>query len=65
MVFQVGITNSAGTPFFRKRGAGCIKKGAVSPFFLKKEAIAPFSREIGFPAEKIIPKCTAQDFLRY
>ncbi len=52
----------AGTPFFRKRGAGYIKKGAgspfflkkgaIAPFFLKKGAIAPFLREIGFPAKK-------------
>ena len=46
-VFPVGITNLAGTPFFRKRGAGCIKKGAGAPFFLKKGAIAPFLRERG------------------
>ncbi len=64
-VFPVGITNLAGTPFFRKRGAGCIKKGAGAPFFLKKGTIAPFLREIGFPAKKIIPKCTDRDFLRY
>jgi hypothetical protein len=64
-VFPVGITNLAGTPFFRKRGAGCNKKGAGAPFFLKKGAIASFLREIGFPAKKIIPKCTDQDFLRY
>jgi hypothetical protein len=42
----------AGTPFFRKRGVGCIKKGAGATFFLKKGAIAPFLREIGFPAKK-------------
>ncbi len=54
-IFPVGITNLAGTPCFRKRGAGCIKKGAI----------APFLREIGFPAKKIIPKCTDRDFLRY
>jgi hypothetical protein len=54
-VFPVGITNLVGTPFFRKRGAGCIKKGAG----------APFLREIGFPAKKIIPKCTDRDFFRY
>ncbi len=64
-VFLVGITNLAGTPFFHKRGAGCIKKGANAPFFLKKGASAPFLREIGFPAKKIIPKCTNRDFLRY
>jgi hypothetical protein len=34
-VFPVGITNLAGTPFFRKRGAGCMKKGAGAPFLLK------------------------------
>ncbi len=65
MVFPVGITNLAGTPFFRKMGAGCIKKGAGAPFFLKKGAIAPFLREIGFPTKNIIPKCTDRDFLRY
>ncbi len=64
-VFPVDFSNLAGTPFFRKRGAGFIKKGAGAPFFLKKGAIAPFLREIGFPAKKIIPKCTDQDFLRY
>jgi hypothetical protein len=48
-VFPVGITNLAGTPFFRKRGAGCIKKGAGAPFFLKKGAPAPFLREKGVP----------------
>ncbi len=31
----------AGTSFFRKREAGCVKKGAGAPFFLKKGARAP------------------------
>jgi hypothetical protein len=51
--------------FSAKGGAGCIKKGADAPFFLKKGAIASFLREIGFPAKKIIPKYTDRDFLRY
>ena len=62
---SVGITSLAGTPFFGKRGAGCIKKGAGAPFFLKKGASAPFLREKGVPAKKMIPKCTDQDFLWY
>ena len=49
----------------RKRGAGCIEKGAGAPVFLKKGAGAPFLREKGVPAKKVIPKCTDQDFLRY
>jgi hypothetical protein len=64
-VFPVGITNLAGTPFFRKRGAGCIKKGACAPFFLKKGASAPFLREKGDPTKKMMPKCTDRDFLWY
>ncbi len=64
-VFLVGITNLAGTPFFRERGAGCIKKGAGAPFFLKKGASAPFLREKGVPTKKMIPKCTDRDFLQY
>ncbi len=64
-VFLVGITNLAGTPFFRKRGASCIKKGASASFFLKKGASAPFLREKGVPVKKMIPKCTDQDFLWY
>ena len=51
-VFPVGITNLAGTPFFRKRGAGSMKKGAGAPFFLEKGAGAPFLREKGVPAKK-------------
>ncbi len=65
LVFPVGVTNLAGNPFFRKRGAGCIKKGAGAPFFLKKRASAPFLKEKGVPAKKMIPKCTDRDFLRY
>jgi hypothetical protein len=37
----------------------------VPPFSLKKRASAPFLREKGVPAKKMIPKCTDQDFLRY
>jgi hypothetical protein len=49
----VGILASlAGTPFFRKRGAGCIKKGASAPFFPQKRAYASFLREKGVPAKK-------------
>ncbi len=59
------MTSLMGTPFFRKRGAGCIKKGAGAPFSLKKGALAPFLREKGVPAKKLIPKCTDRDFLRY
>jgi hypothetical protein len=29
----VGITSLAGTPFYCKKGAGCIKKGVSAPFF--------------------------------
>jgi hypothetical protein len=36
-------------------GAGPLKKGAMTPLSWKK----------GFPAKKIIPKCTDQVFLRY
>jgi hypothetical protein len=53
----------AGIPFFRKRGAGCIEKGACAPFFLKKGASAPFLREIEFPAKKIVLKCTGIDMV--
>jgi hypothetical protein len=54
-----------GTPFFRKRGAGSIKKGAGAPFFPQKGVSAPFLMEKGVPAKIMIPKCTDQDFLRY
>jgi hypothetical protein len=63
--FPAKITSLAGTPFFRKRGAGCIKKGPVPPFSLKKGALAPSLREKGVPAKKMIPKCTDRDFLWY
>jgi hypothetical protein len=59
---SVGITSLAGTPFFRKRGAGCIQKGAGAPFFPQKGGQL---REKGVPAIKMIPKCTDQDFLWY
>jgi hypothetical protein len=62
---SVGITSLAGTPFFRKRGAGVSKRGPLPPFSLKKGASAPFLREKGVPAKKIIPNCTDQDFLWY
>jgi hypothetical protein len=64
-VFPVGITNLTGTPFFHKRGAGCIKKGACAPLFLKKGTSATFLREKGVPAKKMIPKCTDRDFFWY
>ncbi len=51
--------------FSTKGGLAVSKRGLVPPFFLEKGAIAPFLREIGFPAKKIIPKCTDQDFLWY
>jgi hypothetical protein len=38
---SVGITSLAGTPFFRKRGAGCIKKGAIAPFSPHKGGKCP------------------------
>jgi hypothetical protein len=62
---SVGITSLAGTPFFRKRGAGCVKKGAGAPFFTQKGGQCPLLREKGVPAKKMIPKCTDRDFLRY
>ncbi len=37
----------------------------MPPFSLKKGASAPFLREKGVPAKKMIPKCTDQNFLRY
>jgi hypothetical protein len=37
----VGITSLAGTPFFRKRGAACIKKGAGAPLFPQKGGQCP------------------------
>jgi hypothetical protein len=64
-VFLVGITNLVGTPFFHKRGLAVSKRGPVPPFFLKKGASAPFLREKGVPAKKMILKCTDRDFLRY
>jgi hypothetical protein len=65
LVFLVGITNLAGTPFFRKRVLAVSKGGPVPPFFLKKGASAPFLKEKGVPAKKMIPKCTDRDFLQY
>ncbi len=41
----VGITSLAGTPFFRKTGAGCIKKGAGAPFFPQKGGQCPLFEE--------------------
>ncbi len=37
----------------------------MPPFFLKKGAGAPFFREKGVSAKKMIPKCTDRDLLRY
>jgi hypothetical protein len=51
--------------FSAKGGLAVSKRGLVPTFFSKKGAIAPFLREIGFPAKKIIPKCTDRDFLLY
>ncbi len=38
---SVRITSLAGTPFFRKRGAECIEKGACAPFFPQKGGQGP------------------------
>jgi hypothetical protein len=51
--------------FSSKGGLAVSKRGPVPPFSLKKGASAPFLREKGVPAKKMIPKCTDQDFLRY
>jgi hypothetical protein len=51
--------------FSAKGGLAVSKRGLVPPLFLKKGASAPFLREKGVPAKKIIPKCTDQDFLQY
>ncbi len=59
----VGITSLVGTS--AKGGLAVSKRGPVPPFFLKKRASAPFLREKGVPAKKMIPKCTDQDFLWY
>ncbi len=64
-VFPVGITNLAGTPFSAKGGLAVSKRGPEPPIFLKKGARAPFLREKGVPAKKMIPKCTDRDFPRY
>ncbi len=51
--------------FSAKGGLAVSKRGPLPPFFLKKGASAPFLRDKGVPAKKMIPKCTDQDFLRY
>jgi hypothetical protein len=51
--------------FSTKGGLAVSKRGPVPPFSLKKGASAPFLREKGVPAKKMIPKCTDQDFLPY
>jgi hypothetical protein len=51
--------------FTAKGGLAVSKRGPVPPFSLKKRASAPFLREKGVPAKKMIPKCTDQDFLWY
>jgi hypothetical protein len=51
--------------FSAKGGLAVSKRGPVPPFTLKKGACAPFSREKGVPAKKMIPKCTDRDFLWY
>jgi hypothetical protein len=51
--------------FSAKGGLVVSKRGHRPPFFLKKGAVAPFLREKGVPAKKMIPKCTDRDFLRY
>jgi hypothetical protein len=59
----LGIGDLAGTLFSAKGGLAVSKRGL--PFSLKKGASAPFLREKGIPAKKMIPKCTDRDFLRY
>jgi hypothetical protein len=61
----VGITSLVGTPFFHKRGAGCINKGASALFFPQKRGQCPLFKGKGVPAKKMIPKCTDQDFFWY
>jgi hypothetical protein len=51
--------------FSAKGGLAVSKRGPVPPFSLKKGARAPYLREKGVPAKKMIPKCTDQDFLWY
>jgi hypothetical protein len=48
--------------FSAKGGLAVSKRGLVPPFSLKKGANAPFLREKGVPAKKMIPKCTDRDF---
>ncbi len=56
-----------GNSFFPQKGGwlAVSKRGPVPPFSLKKGASAPFLREKGVPAKKMIPKCTDRDFLWY
>jgi hypothetical protein len=49
--------------FSAKGGLAVSKRGPVPPLFLKKGVIAPFLREKGVPAKKMIPQCTDRDFL--
>jgi hypothetical protein len=51
--------------FSAKGGLAVSKRGPVPPFSLQKGASAPFLREKGVPAKKMIPKCTDQDFFQY
>jgi hypothetical protein len=49
----VNITSLAGTPFFCKRGVGCIKKGDGAPFFPQKGCQCPlFERKRGSRQKK-------------
>jgi hypothetical protein len=51
--------------FTAKGGLAVSIRGLVPHFSFKKGASAPFLREKGVPAKKMIPKCTDRDFLRY
>jgi hypothetical protein len=51
--------------FSAKGGLAVSKRGLMPPFSSKRGPMPPFLREIVFPANKIIPKCTDRDFLRY
>ena len=44
--------------FFRKRGAGSIKKGAIAPLFPQKGGQCPLFEGKRVPAKITIPKCT-------
>ncbi len=64
-VFRQVLLVWRGLPFSTKGGLAVPKRGPVPPFSLKKGARAPFLKEKGVPAKKMIPKCTDQDFLWY